>query len=449
MPKHTHLVCLAFSLALPLAACGGDDGGGDAALLSAFPDQGFIGRSTSVVLFGENANFSNASAIDFGAGITVRSAMAVGTNGLIVEIAANVDAEPGPRSITVDGLTLADGFSLTEPVEVEVLGTPAQGSYSLLNIKNLDTSTPFDITTNDDGEFINLEVVPSIDSGSAFVLEAAPFELQVVLRLDVNAPPGPMGVDIKSGPAASAVTSRASVDVVARTPMTLTSGTVTGSVANGYESVLYQVSAEQLTAVFAGAPDTATGTAFLQILGPSGSFSEPVGAAYNTFFGPLDYSNTIPPGETLYVILWDGLDAAGYQYSFDVELITASSSIDHAEPNDTRETAQLVATPGGVLGGSFASESDEDWYKIEVAAGDVGKRIKVVTGGRSLADPVIQIFGPDGTTSLGGPEDDAYFDRLISAPTTQAGTHYVRITSSDYGPTVPNNSNYSVVIALE
>src|SRR5690606_30784408 len=138
---------------------------------------------------------------------------------------------------------------------------------SLLNIKNLDTSTPFDITTNDDGEFINLEVVPSIDSGSAFVLEAAPFELQVVLRLDVNAPPGPMGVDIKSGPAASAVTSRASVDVVARTPMTLTSGTVTGSVANGYESVLYQVSAEQLTAVFAGAPDTATGTAFLQILG--------------------------------------------------------------------------------------------------------------------------------------------------------------------------------------
>lgn len=98
MSKYIRLVCFAFSLALPLAACGGDDGGGDAALLSAFPNEGFVGRSTSVVLFGENAAFTDASVVDFGPGVTVRSAMAVGDNGLIVEIAADVDADVGPST---------------------------------------------------------------------------------------------------------------------------------------------------------------------------------------------------------------------------------------------------------------------------------------------------------------------------------------------------------------
>lgn len=213
--------------------------------------------------------------------------------------------------------------------------------------------------------------------------------------------------------------------------------------------MLYAVPAEQLTAVFASVPDTASGTAFLQLLGSSGSFNEPVAATFNSFLGPIQYSNTIAPGETVYVILWDGLDAAGYDYAFEFQLISASASIDHAEPNDTSNQAQLVALPGGVLAGSFASETDEDWYKVEVAAGDVGKKITVVTGGKSQADPVIQIFAPDGTTSLGGPKDTAYFDRLTSAATTQAGTHYVKISSSDFGPTVPNDSDYSVVIALE
>lgn len=449
MSRYSSFVCLAFSLALGAAACGDDEGGGDGALLSAFPNQGFVGRTTSVVLIGEDASFNASSVVDFGEGVTVRSTMAVGSNGLIVEIAADLDAAPGPRPVTVDGLTLADGFTLESPIEVEVLGTPAQGSYSLIKITNRDYRNPFDVTTNEDGDFTNLMVMSSLEGGRAVVNSASALELELLLTVDVNAAAGPLQLDLLSGPSGTPVVSRTSVEVTARTPMTAADGTISGNVANGYDSVVYEVPAEQLTAVLATVPDTEAGTAFLQVLGPSGSFTDPRGAAFNSLFGTVNFSNTVAAGEKVYIILWDGTDPAGYSYTFDVDLIAAPATITHAEPNETSAAAQAVEAPGGVVGGSFTSETDEDWYRVVIAAGDVGKKITAVTGGISQADPVIEIFGPDGTTSLGGPEDGAYFDRLTSEATTQAGAHYVKITSSDYGPTVPSDSDYSVVIGLE
>lgn len=449
MSRYSSFVCVAFSLALGVAACGDDDGGGNATLLTAFPDQGFVGRTTSVVLIGEDASFNASSVVDFGPGVTVTSTMAIGSNGLVVEIAADLDATLGPRPVTVDGLTLADGFTLASPIEVEVLGTPAQGSYSLIKIKNLDYRNPFDLTTNEDGDFTNLMVMSSLEGGHPVVNSAMAFELDLVLQVDVNATAGPLQLDVLSGPSGTAVVSRTGVEITARSPMIVTGGTITGSIANGYDSVVYELPAEQLTAVLATVPDTEAGSAFLQILGPTGSFTDPRGAAYNSLFGTVNFSNTIKAGEKVYIILWDGTDPAGYSYEFLLDVLTAPTTITHAEPNETKDDAQAVAAPGGVVGGSFASDTDEDWYAIEIAAGDVGKKIAVVTGGISQADPVIQIFAPDGTTSLGGPADSAYFDRLTSSATTQAGTHYVKISSSDYAPAVPSDSDYSVVIGLK
>jgi hypothetical protein len=449
MFKHATSVFCAALLALPLAACGNDDDG-DGVIVSAFPDEGFAGRKTSLIIVGEFTSFSNASTVDFGPGITVGPVMAVGGTGLIVEVTAALDAPLGARPITVDGLTLADGFTLASPIDVEVLGTPAQGSFSIVKVTNLDVLNPFDLTTDDDGAFVNLTATLSTPGGSVVVGNASPFELELTLQLDVNATPGSASIDVSSGPAAAAILSRTSVDVVARTPMPIgAGGTITGSVASGFDSVLYELTTAELTAVLMSVPDTVAGSAFLQILGPSGSFDEPIGASFNSFFGPLNFSNNIAAGQKVFVILWDGLDAAGYDYSFDVNLIAATATITHAEPNDAPAAAQTVVAPGGVLDASFTGDTDEDWYAIQVAAGDVGKAITVVTGGSGGADPVIEIFAPDGTTSLGGPEDAAFFDRLTSGPTTVAGKHLVRITSSDFAPTVPDDSAYTVVIALE
>jgi hypothetical protein len=434
---------LILPLLLVVAACGDDGDTGPAALVAAFPDDAFVGRSTTLILVGENTAFTDASTVDFGEGITVISKMQAGDTGLIVEIEAGVDAALGARPITVDGNTLADGLTLAAPIEVEVLGTPAQGSFSILRITNLDLLNPFDLTADPDtGEFTNLAATITTD-GSAVVNNASAFELEIVLQLDVNAAAGAATVEITS----DGLVSQTSVDITARTPMTLAAGTTNGSVANGFDSVLYEVPISALSALFVGVPDTKAGSAFIQILGSSGSFDEPIGAAFNSFFGPANFSNNLDA--TVYVILWDGLDAAGYDYSFDVGLITAAATINHAEPNDAPNAAQAVVAPGGVLEASFTGKADEDWYSVVVAAGDVGKVITASTGGVSQADPVIEIFAPNGTTSLAGPEDAAFFDRLSTEPITAAGTYFVKISSSDFGPTIPDDSAYTLVIALE
>ncbi|MGE3542959.1 MAG: hypothetical protein AB7L28_03480, partial [Kofleriaceae bacterium] len=168
---------------------------------------------------------------------------------------------------------------------------------------------------------------------------------------------------------------------------------------------------------------------------------------------PLAFSNNLAGGDKAYLILYQfGTDPAGFAYSFDVDLIATSSTISHAEPNNTSAAAQAVTAPGAVIDASFTSETDQDWYSVQVATGDVGKAITVVTGGWGGADTAIQIFAPDGTTSISGdlPTDVDSLDRVTSAATTTAGTHYVKITPSQkHGPIMPNDSAYTVVIGVE
>ncbi|MGE0870375.1 MAG: hypothetical protein AB7P03_17550 [Kofleriaceae bacterium] len=447
----------AILIAVPLGACSTETGsqGSDASLLAAVPDHGFTGGSTSIVLSGSGTSFTNASAIDFGEGITVTSVMATSGSNLLVEITTATDAPLGPRTITVDGHSLENGFTIASPIEIEVLGTtgkPAQGSVSTIMVKNLDMSSPFDVTTDEQtGTLKNLTVSYSGAGGSVIVNDATPFELEIALLLGPNATPGAATIDIERGPAATAQLFQASVEVVSRTPIALgAGGTITGALANGYDSVLYELSAAQLTAVHIPVPATA-GAAIL-VLGPSGSVEEPIGAAYvHPVFGPIDFSNNVTAGAKIYVIFHAGGDPAGFDYSFDVDLLAASTTIAHVEPNNTKGTAQVVTAPGAVVDASFTSDTDEDWYAVQVAAADVGKPITAVTGGYGGANTAIQIFAPDGTTSISGdgPTDVRLLDRVTSAATTTAGAHYVKVTQSHRAMTMPDDSEYTVVIALD
>jgi hypothetical protein len=426
-----------------LAACGDDNDGGDAALVSAFPDSGFVGRTTTLILVGDNTNFSAASNIDFGPGVTVSNVMVAGANALIVDATVAVDAELGDRTVTVDNLALPGAFTLENPVQVEVLGTPAQGSFSVIRMTNLDRANPFDLTTDEEGNFTNLEATVSGTGASVTIGTASAFEIELTLQVDVTAPPGAATVEVNS----ATLPSRAPVEITARTAMPITPGTpVTGSVANGFESVLYEVNIADLSAISVSVPDTESGGAFIQILGSTGSFDEPIGASFNSIFGPAEFSNNIPGGGKIYLILWEGFDAAGYDYTFNVGQIAAATTITHTEPNNTRQTAQVVTGGSGVLGGTFVDAADEDFYSINLVAADVGKTLTVSSGGFGGADPVIEIFR--GNTSIAGPEDAAFFDRL-SVDIAQAGQHFIRITSSDFGPTNPADSDYTLVIGLE
>jgi hypothetical protein len=440
---------LALLVAAPLAACGSSDDV-EPALIAVFPDSGFAGRTTIVILVGEFTDFSEASALDFGEGIAVESVIALGGTGLMVEVSAAVEAPLGSRTVSVDGLDLPGGFSVVSPVEVEVLGTPAQGSFSIVQLTNLDLLNPFDLTRAEDGTLANLSV-EFAGTGIAELQRVSPNVVEVFLALEVHAAPGPVTLDVLSGPGNSALVSRASFEVAARAPISISGGTVTGSVTSGFDSVLFEISASELTGFIVDAPDTVFGTAEIRLLGPSGSFDEisPDSALNFLGFIPIPLSNVVPPGESVYLILWDGFDEEGFAYSFDVDLFEAPDTITHAEPNDSPQEAQEVPVPGGVLDATFLSATDEDWYAVSVGPDDVGKVITVVTGGYSLADPAIEIFAPDGTTPISDFEDGAFFDHAFSDPTAEQGLHFVRVTSSDFGPTIPAQSDHLVVITLE
>jgi hypothetical protein len=440
---------LTLLIAAPVAACGGSDDG-EPALIAVFPDAGFAGRTTTLILVGEFTEFSEESEVDFGEGIAVESVIVLGGTGLMIEIRAAVDAALGARTVSVDGLDLPGGFSLASPVAVEILGTPAQGSLAILELTNLDLLNPFDLTRDEDGALLNLSV--EFDgAGFAGLARVSSNVVEIQLGLDVHAAPGPLVVDLLSGPAGRALVSRASFDVAARTPTMITSSTVSGSLANGFDSALFEISASELTGFIVEPPDTIFGTARTFLLGPSGSFDDLAPDVAENFFGfiPIPLANVVPPGESVYLILWDGIDDEGFSYSFDVDLVEAPNTITHAEPNDTPGQAQEVAVPGGVLDATFSSAADEDWYAVNVGSEDIGKVITVVTGGYSLADPAIQIFAPDGETAMSDLIDGAFFDHAFSDPTTEQGLHFVRITSSDFGPTVPAQSDHFVVITLE
>ena len=83
---------------------------------------------------------------------------------------------------------------------------------------------------------------------------------------------------------------------------------------------------------------------------------------------------------------------------------------------------------------------------------DVGKRFHVVTLPGDLdTDSLVEVFRPDGTTSLGGPSNDNNFhEDWFSDPIPIAGDYYVKIENSPFVSAFdPNASHYDLLVTVE
>jgi hypothetical protein len=433
--------------------------GGDGEVLSAFPDEGFVGRTTTMVIVGEDTSFGASSSVDLGAAVTVDEVVPVGSSALMVTYTAAIDAAVGPRDVTVDGQTLAGGLTLASPIEVEVLGTTAQGSMLLVNVTNLDLLNPFDTTADEDGNPIGVGLELDAEGVGASLGSVSPDSVSMTLQVDVNAPPGDVIIDVVSG-GAERVTSRLGVSIAERQATPLALGeSLTGDFANPFDSALYVIDAEELAAFQISLP---SGGQIAPVLGATGSFSDVIGVA-DLIFGlfPVPVSNIVEPGDTLYVIVWNVGGGPAVEYPLVNNALVAAESIANTDDgetrNDTFEDAQAVAVlPGGVTGGSFDSAEDEDWFAVTLPADDVPTLLTAVTGGRGGADPVLQIFALDaesetGLAPLTEAEDNAFFDRVTTdEPIEAAGTYYVKVSPSDFGGGPdPADSDYTLVLALE
>lgn len=428
------------------AGCGGGDDAGDATLLAAFPNGGFAGRTLEVVLVGEDTGWTDGASPDFGDGVTVDSVEIVGTGALLATITIAPDAAAGPRTVTVDGngasAELMDAFMIDTPVAFTAQGSVAQGSLSIITITNKDESAPFDATRTGDGLFEPIAYPNfAVDAPAGFdtiVTDVQPFSAEIILLVDVNAPAGPAAVTVDSGEM-----SLGSLEVTARTAQTLTAGTpATGTVSEAYDSVLYELTPAQFSLIDLALSTTSeTAAPAIAVLPASGSFADLIqfsGAAQAT-------------GDAmLYLVVWENSGEAGYDYTLDALLTAATQVIEGDTVNDTSGDAQAVAAlPGVVTDAALTAVTDEDWFEITIAAGDVGKALHIVTmddiGG---TDTVVEVFGTDGTTTVGGPSDDLDVHEDWTTPALAApGTYYVKISASvDYYD--PMYQGYEAIIEL-
>lgn len=152
-------------------------------------------------------------------------------------------------------------------------------------------------------------------------------------------------------------------------------------------------------------------------------------------------AGTIPEAGTYYVKVQSSpLASSGGSY----ELILSFPDNLDAEPNNLCGSAQTLS-PNEVVWGNLSSVADEDWYAVEVAAGDVGKAIRVLTS--RPADTVVDVLKTDCTSSLGGPSADTDFEEVfLSSATVAAGTHYVAVSASSVAS---SGGDYALTVSLE
>jgi hypothetical protein len=446
-----------------LTACGGDDGTTPTAS-GVFPAEGFIGRQLRVEVSGDATNWSDSTTVSFGSDVTVGTVTVASPTDLFADITIKDTAAAGLADVTVtDGgstFALAQAFSLKTPIDVSVVGTLAQGSVAFLSIKGHDFDTPFDATTDADGNFVNTSI--SGPDGVTFQLSSvADYDIEAVALIDVDA--GASGaLSVTSGPTEAQVVSPfGDITIAARTAGTVTSGTpATGTLhdATGTELFQFTPGAGPAAVIASSATDNGNANPQLIVLPGSGHFSDGFllfpttdlfGDVIRAGFGQIE-ATTSP----MYAIYFDNSGLSGYQFSINASSVTLTSANEVATANDTAAQAQVFANSSPLLAAAtLTDDTDVDFFTFTVTANDVGKRVRVITNGDPLTDALVEVLG--GTTAanavtLGGPSDDLDFQEDWTSDVIPAGTTkiFVKVSASQAGFFDPAHNTYEAAAFL-
>lgn len=452
-------------LAVPLAAivsmgCTGEQGpagppgvegpSADASINAVIPSKVFLARMIDVTISGFNTNWSDATKVEFGAGVTVLNQKIASPTAIVATIEVGEEAATGPRDVQVvdpaGTVTYAGAFKIETPLDLTVGGTSAQGSILVTKARQLDLSTPFDTTSTGDGFFepivytnINVAGSPGIN---AQVEAVDMYSTDLLVLVDVDTPAGKGDLTVHSGPLGDTLASPApgGLDIAARMPDVLMEGaSVKGNIDTPLGTLLYSFtpSGPGLYQVTASA-SSQDANPNLAVLPKSGKFTELMG-----FSGaPTVLATNTDP---FYFIYWDNSGTTGYFATVKAEKVVTAD----VDPNDTCANAQPAgALPADIKNLFLSSPDDVDWISFDVDPGNEGKIIHVTTSpGDAQTDTVVEVFGSNCTTSLGGPSSDGdYHENFKSAPITAPGKHFVKVTNSTFGYT---GKLYNLTIALE
>ncbi|MDI1446108.1 hypothetical protein [Polyangium sp. 6x1] len=433
----------------PAGQPGAEGPSADPSINAITPGKAFIARQTEVTISGFNTTWTEATTLDFGPGVTVVKKTNASPTAIVATIEIDPSAAIGARDVNVtEGsttVTYKGAFTLDTPLDVSVTGTAAQGSILLASAKMKDLSTPFDLTTTGDGLFEPIAFTNLAMSGSpgisGSVEDAQLYGADLLILTDVNTAAGPAEVTIASGPPGEEISSPApaAMLVEARTPTALTADmSVSGAVDQPFASLLFQYTPSgpgKIVSIEAVA-DSVDAVPNFAVLPASGKFSELIA---------FDTAPTVEVGaEPIYFVYWDNTGTSGYSIDVTVKEIVPAE----IEPNNACAEAQQVASlPATLDAFKMADKDDQDWLVVDIAEGDVGKVLHVVTSpGEAQTDTVIEVVGSDCTTSLGVSEDSNYHEDFTSDPITAPGKYFIKVTNSTYGY---SGALYNLSITLE
>lgn len=429
----------------------GDEGpSSDPSINAVVPNKVFLARMVDVTVSGFNTNWTEATKIDFGEGIIVVKQTIASPTAIVATIEVGPDAALGARDVNVtdaDGTrTYKGAFKIESPLELNLMGTVAQGSIIVTKARQLDLSTPFDTTSTGDGFFepfvyTNLSTAGSMGINST--VEAVDlYSADLLVLVDVDAPAGPGDLTLHSGPLGDTLASPApgAINIEARTAEAIPEGgSIKGNIDKPLGTLLYSFtpSGPGLYKITASAT-SADAIPNLAVLPKSGKFAE----ALDVSGAPSILATNTDP---FYFVYWDNSGTSNYIATVkSAKVVTAD-----VDPNNTCAMAQPAgALPANIKNLFLSSIDDVDWVSFDVMAGDEGKVVRAKTiAGDAKTDTILEVFASNCTTSLGGPSADGdYHDTLITTPIVAAGKHFVKVTNSPFGYT---GKLYDLSITLE
>lgn len=126
--------------------------------------------------------------------------------------------------------------------------------------------------------------------------------------------------------------------------------------------------------------------------------------------------------------------------------------LNEVEPNGTFAQASPFSEP---FMGNISPAFDEDWVSVTVPgpASKITVQVDDVGNGECVANAIdseVQIYAPDGTTSLVYNDDDPpHYCSLATATNLAAGTYFVRVSESQYSPSPGSTFSYRLAVVVQ
>lgn len=410
----------------------GDDFMATPSISAVTPSKLAAGVTTDVSIAGFATSWTSSAQVSFGQGVTVNTVRVGSATGLVANVTVAENAMPGTRDVTVtqgNAMSRFTGvFTVAPYFEVRTIGTATRGGGMRFEVRSNDPEFAFGAATG-----VSVAVDPAPMAGRiTTAVTTTPRLLAVDVAANLTATLARYTLTLSFSGRQLALPG---FDLGDKVELPLTDAAPLTAITlepNEKKLIKYTGAAVPVDATLHISMGAGATNARLVLLDVNGE--------------PVDTSGSggLPaPGNDL-VVMADAMgtyllleETAGTRTT-NVTVTAVATSTAEVEPNDDSGSAQPLTLEamgpdqGVRVIADSASSSDLDWYKLTVAAGDVGKRIHLRTYALAYIWFDTQILGPTAMTFATSDIDNKTTD-YYSPPITAAGEYTIGLDPDTSG----------------